>query len=92
MMFQCDQCGACCRHLDLSALYQELDRGDGVCKYLSGNLCSIYENRPLLCRVDESYEAFFKGVMRRETYYKLNYDVCERLKKEEGEIDSCHYR
>lgn len=92
MMFQCDQCGACCRHLGWSDLYRELDRGDGVCKYLSGNLCSIYENRPLLCRVDESYEAFFNGVMSRTTYDKLNYEACERLKKDEGGIDPCHYR
>ena len=62
-MFECDRCGACCRHLDISKLYAELDRGDGTCKYLSGNLCSIYEKRPLLCRVDESYQKFFKEVM-----------------------------
>lgn len=56
-MFKCDCCGACCRHLNLSALYAELDRGDGTCKYLSGNLCSIYEKRPLLCRVDTNVAA-----------------------------------
>ena len=81
MMFYCDRCGACCCHLELSPLYRELDRGDGICKYLSGNLCSIYENRPLLCRVDASYDAFFKDVMSRETYYKLNYVSCNELKK-----------
>ena len=81
MMFYCDRCGACCRHLELSPLYRELDRGDGICKYLSGNLCSIYENRPLLCRVDESYDAFFKDVMSLEVYYKLNYESCNKLKK-----------
>ena len=81
MMFYCDRCGACCRHLELSPLYRELDRGDGICKYLSGNLCSIYENRPLLCRVDASYDAFFKDVMSRETYSNLNYVSCNELKK-----------
>ena len=81
MMFYCDRCGACCRHLELSPLYRELDRGDGICKYLSGNLCSIYENRPLLCRVDASYDAFFKDAMSRETYYKPNYVSCNELKK-----------
>ena len=49
-MFYCDRCGACCRNLRKSKLYAELDRGDGTCRYLAGNLCSIYENRPLLCR------------------------------------------
>ena len=42
-MFKCDCCGCCCRNLQLSDLYSELDRGDGTCKYLVGNLCSIYE-------------------------------------------------
>ena len=41
-MFKCDKCGECCRHLDESELYQEIDRGDGVCKFLTDNLCSIY--------------------------------------------------
>ena len=47
----------------------------------SVNLCSIYKDRPLLCRVDESYEVFFKGIMSREIYDKLNYEACERLKQ-----------
>lgn len=80
MMFICDQCGACCRHVNLSPLYAELDRGDGICKYQSGNLCSIYETRPLLCRVDECYERFFKGSMSLDEYYHLNHKSCEKLK------------
>lgn len=72
MMFKCDKCGECCRNLNKSEIYKELDRGDGICKYLKGNLCSIYELRPLLCRVDESYEKFFKNMMTKEKYYKLN--------------------
>ena len=58
----------------------EPDRGDGTCKYLSGNLCSIYEKRPLLCRVDESYQKFFREVMSIDTYYRLNYEACQTLK------------
>lgn len=80
MMFQCDKCGECCRNLCLSPLYAGLDRGDGICKYLSGNLCSIYNSRPLLCRVDESYNVFFKGVMSIEDYYRMNYQACMKLK------------
>lgn len=80
-MFFCDCCGECCRNLDKSPVYAELDRGDGVCRYLNGNLCSIYENRPLLCRVDECYETFFKDAMSMEEYYKLNYEVCKKLKE-----------
>lgn len=79
-MFECDQCGACCRHLELSELYEDLDRGDGTCRYLSGNLCSIYENRPLLCRIDECYQKFFREVMSIDTYYQLNHQACQMLR------------
>ena len=80
-MFECDSCGLCCMNIYKSEIYSELDRGDGVCEYLSGNLCSIYENRPLLCRIDECYELFFKDTMSLEEYYRLNIEECEKLKK-----------
>lgn len=81
MMFECNQCGECCRHLNLSPLYAELDRGDGICRFLKGNLCSIYELRPLICRVDESFDAFFQNAMSREEYYRLNYEACRKMKR-----------
>ena len=82
MMFKCSQCGECCRHLDRSELYRELDRGDGVCRYLRGNLCSIYANRPLLCRIDESYDKFFSEIYTRDEYYRLNEQACKILQSE----------
>lgn len=83
-MFKCDRCGQCCRNLSLSPEYSDLDRGDGVCRYLVGNLCSIYENRPLKCRIDECYELFFQDQMSRSEYYRLNYSACEMLKAAHG--------
>ena len=76
-MFKCNKCGICSRNLDKSDLYKQLDRGDGVCKYLNKNLCSIYQERPLICRIDESYEAYFSEVYSKEEYYKLNYEACQ---------------
>lgn len=81
-MFMCDKCGKCCRNLDKSPIYEELHNGNGICKYLDGKLCSIYENRPLLCRVDESYNKFFKNSMTLEKYYELNYEFCIKFKNE----------
>ena len=43
------------------------------------NLCSIYDNRPLLCRIDDSYDIYFKDIYTKEEYYKLNYEVCKKL-------------
>lgn len=85
-MFKCDMCGECCRNLDKSPLYAALDRGDGVCKYLTGNKCSIYDDRPLLCRVDEGYEAFFKDIISLDEYYRLNYESCDILKNSGGKM------
>lgn len=82
-MFPCNKCGACCRNLKLSPLYAQLDRGDGVCIYLAGNLCSIYDNRPLLCRVDECYEKYFKEAISVEEYYRLNQESCQKLQKQD---------
>ena len=80
-IFQCDKCGACCRSIAGIEILQELDRGDGVCKFLQNNLCTIYVNRPLVCRVDECYTAFFQEKMSKEEFYQLNYQACEDLKK-----------
>ena len=82
-MFTCDKCGRCCRNLNRSDLYSELHNGDGVCKYLKGNLCSIYIVRPLLCRVDECYDIFFKDRMSYDEYCYLNKLACEKLKNKE---------
>lgn len=82
LMFKCDKCGLCCRALNRNQIFKELDNGNGVCKYLKGNLCSIYNDRPLICRVDESYDTFFKDIMTKEEYYQLNYKVCNQLKQE----------
>lgn len=80
-MFTCDKCGECCRNLNKSPLYDDLHDGDGICRYLEGNLCSIYEERPLLCRVDESYYIYFKDKLSYEEYVQLNYKYCNELKK-----------
>ena len=81
-MFQCDCCGLCCMNLKMSELYSDLDRGDGICRYLdvASKLCTIYRNRPDKCNVDKTYEKFYKDKITLEEYYKLNYEVCNRLK------------
>lgn len=81
MSFFCDKCGLCCRHIDKVPQLAHFDLGNGVCKYLRDNLCSIYDDRPEICRVDYMYEKFFKNYMTLEDFYKLNEQGCEELKK-----------
>lgn len=80
-MFQFDKCGACCRNLHKSEIYKDLHDGDGICGYLKGNECSIYGNRPLICRIDESYAVFFKGKVSYDDYLQLNHLCCKLLKE-----------
>ncbi len=79
-MFLCDQCGKCCEKVYTSEMYRYLADDTGRCKYLKDNLCSIYENRPLICRVDEMYESYYKEVMTLEEFYAFNYKACDVLK------------
>lgn len=63
--FYCDRCGACCLQLPLFGdIYAFLDNGTGVCRYYDAEarVCSIYEIRPLLCRVEEGYKAYFSNI------------------------------
>ena len=81
-MFKCDRCGECCRNLHKSPIYEDLHDGDGICRYLDGNECSIYEERPVLCRIDECYGIYFKDKLSYEDYIQLNYKFCKELKKQ----------
>ena len=78
-MFNCSKCGLCCR--SLNEYYSDLDRGDKVCRYLdtNTNLCKIYDNRPIKCRIDDFYDKYLSNIISRDIYYSLNYDVCKNL-------------
>ena len=60
-----------------------MHNGDGVCFHYDKNLklCTIYENRPLICNVTGGYQ-FFKQELSLQEYYDLNHQSCEQLKKE----------
>lgn len=78
--FPCTKCGACCRsieHIDFLKDYNQ----NGVCIHLQNNECSIYETRPLLCRIDEAYEQFFSKQMTKKEYYILNALFCNELQE-----------
>jgi Fe-S-cluster containining protein len=74
--FDCKRCGACCRLVGAVAELSDLDRGDGACKHLTpANLCGIYEERPRLCRVDETCPP----VLTAQEWRTRNANECERL-------------
>jgi Fe-S-cluster containining protein len=84
--FPCTQCGACCRHVNLSELTAYLDRGDGICYHhdLDTHLCNIYEHRPEVCQVDTYYEQHFKKNLTWDKFVELNLIACKQLNELDG--------
>lgn len=81
MTFACSRCGQCCRRVAASSDYADLDRGDGACRHLDDatDLCTIYETRPLRCRIDETYDRQYASVMPRAVFYAINEAACRVL-------------
>ena len=79
MGFDCTKCGECCRHIANIPQLSKFDRGDGVCKYLRGHECDIYDNRPEICNVEKMYEKYFSHLYSRDEFYKLNEEACEMI-------------
>lgn len=79
--FPCSKCGLCCQLVGTAQETKDLDRGDGVClHYDEGTkLCSIYENRPDICRVDKQYSLNYSNEYDWETFVKINIKACEYI-------------
>ena len=82
MIFVCDRCGICCKHIEQISQLKKFDSGNGQCIHLTNkNLCAIYSKRPDICNVDKMYEIHFKGLMSKEEYISLNIKACNELKR-----------
>lgn len=79
--FKCTQCGLCCQNI--SKILPEFDLGNGTCKYYDPDtkLCTIYEDRPLVCRVKDYWLLNDTGLSWKE-WCDLNYQVCQKLQEE----------
>lgn len=76
--FPCTQCGLCCQHVNLAAETQFLDRGDGSCRHYDAvsKGCSIYHERPAICRVDQQFSERYAALYSWDQYVRLNLEVC----------------
>ena len=79
--FPCTACGKCCRNVHLSEQTAYLNRGDGICRYFDTetNLCKIYENRPLICRVEDYYKTHLSHIYEWDEFVKLKLEICQKL-------------
>ena len=81
--FPCTECGACCASIDgIDFLSKYND--NGKCMHLQNNRCEIYEKRPLLCRIDEAFDAIFSEYMTKEEYYFTNALSCNELQEKKN--------
>lgn len=67
MPFPCTECGLCCQQIQNIVELKEFHLGDGVCIYYQDQKCSIYENRPIVCRVDDA--AALTGAFEMADYF-----------------------
>lgn len=81
MRFYCNGCGSCCRRIGL--VLPLFDRGDSTCVHLTEKGCAIYNERPLICRVD-LYHATQDTGMPLEAWHKVNNDKCVEMQFEDG--------
>ncbi|WP_339289054.1 YkgJ family cysteine cluster protein [Ureibacillus sp. FSL K6-0786] len=76
----CTSCGACCASIDGIEFLSKFNQ-NGICDKLKNNQCSIYESRPLLCRIDDSYDQLFSSYMTKQEFYRLNAKACNELQE-----------
>lgn len=84
--FPCNSCGLCCRIVGKNPAGAFLNRGDGICRYLNleNNQCTIYENRPMICRVKEFYLSNLQQQISWTKFIDENVKICHQLQKEAG--------
>lgn len=85
MTFLCTKCGLCCKNLDKVPQLDGYHEGDGICFHYDDNVgCTIYADRPDVCRVDDGYEKFFSAVISRQDYYSKNAQACNQMQQDKN--------
>ena len=84
-LFPCVQCGLCCQRVNQAEETRFLDRGDGTCLYYNNasKLCSIYDDRPDICRVDHQFRLNYAQQYTWGDFVALNFSICKLLIEEE---------
>jgi len=82
-MFPCTSCGLCCQNISGVEELKEYDLGNGICKYFNPQhkICTIYETRPNICRVDKMFEIKYKKYFTLKDFYRENAKVCNTLQE-----------
>ena len=102
--FDCSKCGKCCIHIhllferlpQLAKLIGEdnaafpYSHSNGICEKLNldNNLCSVYENRPVICNIDKLIEIIAEKTeqdlsLLRKPMYTTFKKICVKLQQKE---------
>ena len=86
--FPCNTCGHCGRSVHLSAETNFLNRGDGICQFFDENthLCKIYNNRPIVCRVEDYYDAYLTNFYTWDVFINMNIEICHKLQRDNNQV------
>lgn len=86
--FPCNQCGLCCQHVHLAEETRFLDRGDGICRHYDTTTrnCSIYAERPDICRVGRQYLLRYAEQYTWNEFVELNLQACEFLQAQQQQV------
>lgn len=87
MSYPCTGCGCCCRIIDQIlvnahkvlpevAIAFPYKNDNGVCEMLIDNKCSVYDNRPLLCRVDDLQKY---TEIPKPLFYEITRQSCNKI-------------
>ena len=77
--FVCEKCGECCRHIT-AFVHLWPYQNNGVCLYLNGNNCSIYNSRPDFCNFNRAY-SYCRDKMSKLEYVRQTIQNCDLLKE-----------
>lgn len=82
LVFPYTLCGLCCKNIGNNLVLSKLDRSDGKCHHFDNIslLCTSYEERPLICRIEEYHEKYLSHLYDWDSFVKMNLEVCEELK------------
>jgi hypothetical protein len=80
-MFPCTGCGLCCKNISTIEQLKDYDLGNGVCKFLKDNQCSIYYTRPDICQIDKMFDIKYLKYFSREEFYEKNASICNSMQE-----------
>ena len=81
-IFPCTICGLCCQNISAIEELKSYDLGDGICKYfdVTSNSCTIYNDRPNICKIDKMFESKHRKYFTKEAFYMENTKYCNALR------------